>query len=150
MNKKIFLAPTSIKSMAAAHAKIYSDKKEYVLRISDCHNTIKLWGKIDNEEDLIEGIEKLENLEKLAAELKQVLREKLTAIRKQSQLPTKITVSVKRLLEEADKNLIAAKNKVTPSTVSFWLDTNNPELLRPYNINLIAELLNIAPHEVWE
>jgi hypothetical protein len=150
MNKKIFLAPTSIKSMAAAHAKIYSDKKEYVLRISDCHNTIKLWGKIDSEEDLIEGIEKLENLTTLAAELKQVLEGKLTSIEKKSQVPTKITVIVKSLLEEADKNLIAAKNKVTPSTISFWIDTNNPEILKPYNINLISELLNIAPHEVWE
>ena len=136
--------------MAAAHAKIYSDKKEYVLRISDCHNTIKLWGKIDSEEDLIEGIEKLENLTTLAAELKQVLEGKLTSIEKKSQVPTKITVIVKSLLEEADKNLIAAKNKVTPSTISFWIDTNNPEILKPYNINLISELLNIAPHEVWE
>jgi ABC-type transporter Mla subunit MlaD len=149
MNKKIFLAPTSIKSMAAAHAKIYSDKKEYVLRISDCHNTIKLWGKTDNEEDLIEGIEKLENLTSLAAELKQVLEGKLKQLKRDIN-SIQIWASVEIMNNSEHLKAIAVKNKTDKETVFQWFRKNNPELLKHYNINLIAELLNIQPHEVWE
>jgi hypothetical protein len=152
MNKKIFLAPTSIKSMAAAHAKIYSDKKEYVLRISDCHNTIKLWGKINNEEDLIEGIEKLENLTTLAAELKQVLEGKLKQVKADNGEMRKLALWVSNEILNTDKHIqaIADKNKISYTQTCDWVLDNNPEILRPYNINLIAELLNIEPHEVWE
>lgn len=149
MNKKIFLLPHSITSMAAAHAKIYSDKKEYVLRVSDCHNSIKLWGKTDTEEGLNEGIEKLENLISTAAELKQVL------IGKKKQLKgdvnsIRVWVSLEVMNNSKHLEAIAEKNKTDKNTAFEWFRKNNPELLKPYNINLIAELLNIEPHAVWE
>ena len=152
MNKKIFLLTNSITSMAAAHAKIYSDKKEYVLRVSDCHNSIKLWGKTDTEEGINEGIEKLENLISLAAELKQVLEGK----KKQSKADKgdinsiQVWVSLEVMNNSGHLEVIAEKNKTDKNTVFEWFRKNNPELLKPYNINLIAEILNIKPHAVWE
>lgn len=152
MNKKIFLAPNSIKSMAAAHAKIYQDKKEYVLRVSDCHNSIKLWGKTDTEEGINEGIEKLENLINLAAELKQVLEDKRQFMFKETQTPERIKSNVLSKIKRVPEisATIMEKNKVKLKDHLNFFRADNIELLQPYNINLIAELLNIEPHEVWE
>mgnify|MGYP007071565100 CR=1 FL=1 len=62
-DKKEFLVQDSILSMAAYHAKIKSEpNSQYQLRISDCNNTIKLWGNINSLEDIKEGMEKLETL----------------------------------------------------------------------------------------
>lgn len=138
--------------MAAAHAKIYQDKKEYVLRISDCHNSIKLWGKTDTEEGINEGIEKLENLISIAAELKQVLEGKLKQIKANNGEIQKLALWVSIELQNNEKHLatIANKNKVRVEDVNHWIVYDKPEILKSYNINLIAELLNIEPHEVWE
>ena len=152
MNKKIFLLPNSITSMAAAHAKIYEDKKEYVLRVSDCHNSIKLWGKTDTEQAINEGIEKLENLINVAAELKQVLKGKEKQLKANNGEVQKLALWVSIELQNNNKHLeaIANRNKVREEDVNHWIVYDKPEILKPYNINLIAELLNIQPHEVWE
>lgn len=76
-NKKIFLAPQAIESMAAAHAKIYPDRNQYQLRISDCNSAIKLWGNIITKQDKLTAIEKLSNLAKIALELKQEIERQL-------------------------------------------------------------------------
>lgn len=76
-NKKIFLAPTAIESMAAAHAKIYVNRNQYQLRISDCNSAIKLWGDIRTQRDKKIAIEKLDNLAKIALELKQEIIKQL-------------------------------------------------------------------------
>lgn len=62
-NKKGFLLPESILSMAAFHAKVYpAPRAEYQLRLSDCNQTIRLWGKLEKKEDFLEAFEKLDNL----------------------------------------------------------------------------------------
>lgn len=100
--------------MAAAHAKIYSDKKKYVLRISDCHNSIKLWGKTDTEEGINEGIKKLENLISIAAELKQVLGGKLKQIKADNGEIQKLALWASIELQNNEEHLmvIADQNKV--------------------------------------
>jgi hypothetical protein len=68
-NKKMFLAPESQLSMAAIHVKVYADdRQEYQARISDCNNTIKIWGKIDSADSYIEFKQKISSL-KSALEL---------------------------------------------------------------------------------
>jgi len=76
LNKKTFLAPNSIKSMAAVHIKIYDneDRQEYQMRISDCKNSIKLWGGL-GKDDLKEGIEKMNSIMSACFELKKELLE---------------------------------------------------------------------------
>lgn len=76
LNKKSFLAPGSIKSMAAVHIKIYDndERKEYQMRISDCNNSIKLWGSL-SKNDLKEGIEKMNSIMSACFELKKELLE---------------------------------------------------------------------------
>lgn len=62
-DKKEFLVEDSILTMAAYHAKVKVEPNpQYQLRISDCNNTIKLWGNINSVHDIHEGIEKLETL----------------------------------------------------------------------------------------
>lgn len=60
-NEKRFLAPESIRSMAAVHAKI-KPCGEGILRISDCNRTVKIWNNINNPEERDEMIEKLSRL----------------------------------------------------------------------------------------
>lgn len=57
-NKKGFLLPDSIKSMAAYHAKIMEDGK-YMFRIHDCLGGVRLVGDMTDQTDLTESVEKL-------------------------------------------------------------------------------------------
>ena len=60
-NKKAFLLPNSIRSMAAYHAKLYPTGR-YVFHIHDCHTGIRLTGQLDNREDFVEASEKAKAL----------------------------------------------------------------------------------------
>lgn len=60
-NVKEFLAPKCIKSMSAVHTKIYSDGTA-IVRISDCHNSIKIWNDLNNREEVLEMAEKVAQL----------------------------------------------------------------------------------------
>jgi Ca2+-binding EF-hand superfamily protein len=57
-NDKTFLAPESINSMSAIHCKIYEDGKG-IIRISDCHNSIRLWNFVNTQEGAKEMLEKI-------------------------------------------------------------------------------------------
>lgn len=60
-NRKGFLLPDSIHSMAAYHAKIYEDGN-YRFRIHDCITSIRLIGKLETEQDYNEAINKCVSL----------------------------------------------------------------------------------------
>ena len=60
-NKKAFLLPNSIRSMAAYHAKLYPTGR-YVFHIHDCHTGIRLTGQLDSREDFVEACEKAKAL----------------------------------------------------------------------------------------
>ncbi|MDX9703904.1 MAG: hypothetical protein RBU23_12810 [Candidatus Auribacterota bacterium] len=60
-NKKGFLLPDSIRSMAAYHAKLF-ENGEYMFRIHDCITGIRLRGVLETEEDYDEAIGKIETL----------------------------------------------------------------------------------------
>jgi hypothetical protein len=67
MNTKKFLAKDSINSMSAIHCKIVSDNisdKRAVIRISDCHNSIKLHNDLNKPEEVQEFIEKINVMRK--------------------------------------------------------------------------------------
>jgi hypothetical protein len=67
MNGKKFLAKDSINSMSAIHCKIVSDNtsdKRAVIRISDCHNSIKLHNDLNKPEEVQEFIEKIDVIRK--------------------------------------------------------------------------------------
>lgn len=68
-NKKQFLLPDGINSMAAVQTKIHEDGRA-VLRISDCHQSIKIWNNINNENERDDMIEKLSRLQTAIEELK--------------------------------------------------------------------------------
>ena len=68
-NKKGFLVPDSIYSMASFHAKIYPDG-QYRFRIHDCNNSIRLIGKLDSIESIDEAIEKLDTLQSAVMDFK--------------------------------------------------------------------------------
>jgi hypothetical protein len=56
-NEKAFLVPTSINSMAAIFTKVHADGTA-VIRISDCHNSIKLWNDLNDDKQVIEMLQK--------------------------------------------------------------------------------------------
>jgi hypothetical protein len=60
-NKKDFLLPNSIRSMAAYHAKIMPDGK-YLFRIHDCITGIRLNGDLNDQQDVKEAVDKLNRL----------------------------------------------------------------------------------------
>jgi hypothetical protein len=60
-NKKSFLAPDSILSMAAIHTKIKPDG-EASIRISDCNRSIKIWNDLNDKKQCREMITKIESL----------------------------------------------------------------------------------------
>lgn len=68
-NRKEFLAPTSIRSMAAVHCKIKKNG-EASIRISDCNHSIKIWNDMNSQEEALEMIEKINNLIDNLRELK--------------------------------------------------------------------------------
>lgn len=60
-NQKVFLAPTSINSMAAIHAKIKPEGIA-ILRISDCNQSVRIWNDCNTKEGKIEIVRKLDTL----------------------------------------------------------------------------------------
>lgn len=60
-NSKRFLAPASIRSMAAIHTKILSDGTA-IVRISDCNNSARIWNDFNSTEEKKEMLEKVTNL----------------------------------------------------------------------------------------
>jgi len=60
-NKKSFLAPDSIMSMAAIHCKIKDDGIAMV-RISDCNNTVRIWNDLNKKDEPKELYLKVKNL----------------------------------------------------------------------------------------
>jgi len=58
-NQKAFLAPKSINSMAAIHAKIKPDGTA-IVRISDCNQSIRIWNDFNAKEGKMEMIEKVD------------------------------------------------------------------------------------------
>ena len=55
-NKKGFLLPDSIKSMAAYHAKIMPEGN-YMFRIHDCLSGVRLQGDLNNTQDICEAVD---------------------------------------------------------------------------------------------
>lgn len=68
-NKKKFLSSKSIHSMSAMHTKIYDDGIA-IIRISDCHNSIKIWNNINKPGEIKELIRKIDVMVKLASDFK--------------------------------------------------------------------------------
>ncbi len=66
-NKKAFLLPDSIRSMAAFHAKIMPDGL-YMFRVHDCLTGIRLIGNVTNPEEATEAVAKLRSLAQAAVE----------------------------------------------------------------------------------
>jgi len=60
-NKKCFLAPDSINSMAVIFTKIYKDGTA-IIRISDCNNTIKLWNDMNDKKQIDEMLTKIDSM----------------------------------------------------------------------------------------
>ena len=60
-NRKGFLLPDSIHSMAAYHAKLFDDGK-YIFRVHDCITGIRLTGQLETENDYDDAILKLREL----------------------------------------------------------------------------------------
>ncbi|MEC4049305.1 hypothetical protein OX284_007670 [Flavobacterium sp. SUN046] len=75
-NRKIFLAPDSLLSMAAIHTKI-KQCGEVQIRISDCNQTIKLWNDLNDPEQVKEFILKITNIQTELESLKQEVKLKL-------------------------------------------------------------------------
>ena len=64
-NRKGFLLPDSIDSMAGFHAKLFATgphRGEYIFRIHDCITGIRLRGQLESINDFDDAIEKMERL----------------------------------------------------------------------------------------
>lgn len=75
-NRKIFLAPDSINSMAAIFTKIYKSGIA-IIRISDCNRTIKLWNDLNEPEQVVEMMTKITNIQNELERFKQEVKLKL-------------------------------------------------------------------------
>jgi hypothetical protein len=75
-NKKSFLAPESIYSMAAVFTKIHSDGIA-IIRISDCNRTIKLWNDLNEKVQVKEMLTKITNIQNALEEFKKEVEIKL-------------------------------------------------------------------------
>ena len=73
-NKKGFLAPESIKSMSAYHAKIMDDG-EYMFRLHDCIGGIRILGNVVEQKEAKEAVLKLETLSNVAGEFVKFIRD---------------------------------------------------------------------------
>ena len=60
-NKKAFLLPDSIMSSASYHATITADGT-YTFRIHDCITSVRLWGDLNDNQDVREAVDKLNRL----------------------------------------------------------------------------------------
>jgi len=78
-NKKSFLAPESIHSMAAIFTKIYPDGIA-IIRISDCNQTIKLWNDLNDKDQVKEMVTKITNIQNALEEFKKEVEIKLNKI----------------------------------------------------------------------
>lgn len=76
-NSKRFLAPGSIRSMAAIHTKILADGTA-IVRISDCNNSTRIWNDFNSSEEKKEMLEKVENLISHLKLFKQEIKERIT------------------------------------------------------------------------
>lgn len=75
-NRKIFLAPDSINSMAVIFTKIYKSGIA-IIRISDCNKTIKLWNDLNEPEQVKEMMLKISNIQLELEKFKQEVKIKL-------------------------------------------------------------------------
>lgn len=75
-NKKAFLAPASINSMAAIFTKIHKDGTA-IIRISDCHNSIKLWNDLNDEKQVHELLQKANMLISMIVDFRDEVKLKL-------------------------------------------------------------------------
>ena len=75
-NRKIFLVPESINSMAAIFTKIYKTGIA-IIRISDCNRTIKLWNDLNDPEQVKEFLQKINSIQKELELLKEEVQLKL-------------------------------------------------------------------------
>ena len=60
-NKKAYLLPDSIDSMAGYHAKLFPDGR-YIFRIHDCITGIRLIGELRKEQDYLDAFQKTQEL----------------------------------------------------------------------------------------
>lgn len=77
-NKKMFLAPNSIRSMAAIFTKIYRDGTA-IIRISDCNRTIKIWNDLNEPDQVTEMLTKIDTMTAALGELREQVKVKLSA-----------------------------------------------------------------------
>jgi len=73
-NKKAFLLPDSIRSMAAFHAKIFEDGK-FMFRIHDCNDGIRFVNDLTKPEEVTEAWKKLNTLANSLWECAQFIQE---------------------------------------------------------------------------
>jgi len=69
-NKKGFVSPNSINSMSAIHTKILSDGIA-VVRISDCHGSIKWWNDLNIKEEVSEMLCKIDTAIAMLSEMRE-------------------------------------------------------------------------------
>lgn len=74
-NKKHFLLPDSHRSMSCYHAKVMEDGI-MKLTIHDCKRSVQLQNNLNNKEEVIEALDKLNNLAKGVLLLKKYIKEK--------------------------------------------------------------------------
>lgn len=75
-NEKIFLAPDSIRSMAAVHCKIKTDGIA-MLKISDCNNSIRIWNDINSNEEKLEMIQKIRSLKSMLSNFEEEIKSRI-------------------------------------------------------------------------
>lgn len=76
-NKKAFLLPGSIDSMAAYHAIVRPDG-QYRFRIHDCLTSIRLHGNVTDPESAADGVKKLRRLARAACEFANFIEKNYT------------------------------------------------------------------------
>ena len=75
-NKKEFLAPESIRSMAAVHTKILADGTA-ILRVSDCNTSVRIWNDFNNKEEIKEMLLKVESLRDALYDFQEEIKSRL-------------------------------------------------------------------------
>lgn len=75
-NKKAFLAPASLLSMAVIHTKI-KPCGEGQIRISDCNNTIKIWNDLNDKSQVHEMLQKANLLISMLVDFRDEVKIKL-------------------------------------------------------------------------
>lgn len=146
MNKKIFLEADQVVAVSA-QIRTY----DWSLSILEHNGSARISAGCHDVEEINSSIKTIEGLINLAAELKQNLEAKKDELEGVGTPKTRIKHEIRsRLYASEILDQVAAKNKVTPNKIKEWVTTENPEIVRIYNARLIAELLNVRIHEVWE